>query len=106
MTIQTLALSNVADQTFTTQLDGDRYVIRVFQIPGTMACDLTKNGVVICSGQRITSGSFLIPFFAYEGKGGNFLLLTQAGDLPDYTQFGITQTLVYASYADILAAIK
>jgi len=102
----TLQLSNIPEQTFTTQLDNDRYVIRIFQINGTMACDISKNGVQITNGQRITPGSFLIPFFGYQGKGGNFLLLTTNDNLPDFNQFGITQTLIYLSYNDMVAALK
>jgi hypothetical protein len=104
--MQTLALSNISDQTFTTELDGDRYVIRVFTIPGAMASDVMKNEVQLTTGQRITPGSFLIPFFGYQGTGGNFLLLTANDELPDPSQFGITQTLVYLGYQEMVAASK
>lgn len=102
----TLALQNVPDQTFTTSLDNDRYVIRIFQIPGSMAADISRNEIVVTSGQRITPGSFLIPFFGYQGKSGNFLLLTNNDELPNPSQFGITQTLIYQSWNEIAAAVK
>lgn len=103
--MQTFELQNTSDQTFTTVLDNDRYVIRIFQIPGTMASDISRNEAQLTTGQRITVGSFLIPFFGTQGLSGNFLLLTQANELPDPSQFGITQTLIYMSFDEMVAAV-
>ena len=106
---QTIDIQPVQNQTFTTTIDGDFYDIAIFLAAGIMACNINRNNIAICSGQRIVGGSFLIPFFAYEGPSGNFLLLTSKKDgqfeLPNYTQFGLTQTLVYMSAQEIATAV-
>lgn len=102
--MQTIDLAAVQNQTFSTTLDSDFYNIAVYFAAGIMACDITRNNVVIETGMRISAGEFLIPFFCYEGTSGNFMLLTQNDALPDYNQFGTTQTLIYMS-ADEIATI-
>lgn len=107
--VQTIDLQPVQNQTFTTTLDGDFYDMDIFFAAGCMACNIVKNNKAICYGQRIVGGSFLIPFFAYEGTGGNFMLLTNQVDgqsqLPYYTQFGLTQTLIYMTAQEIATAV-
>jgi len=104
--MQTLAISAVPNQTFSTTLDDNRYDFGIFQANGVMCCNIAVNEVQILSGQRITNGTFLIPFLDLQGQNGNFLLLTQNEALPDFTQFGSTQTLIYMSYDEILAAVN
>lgn len=106
MTIQTLALASVPNQTFTAVLDGDRYEIAIYVVGSTMAVDVTRNEIAIVTGMRIVGTQFFIPYIAYYGgQHGNFLLQTVNDDLPDYTQFGMSQTLVYMSFSDILDAV-
>lgn len=93
--MQVIALSNDQNQAFTTTLYTDYYQIAIYSIGGTMACDITRNSVVLFTGKRITNGQFLIPYFAYFNGFGNFMLVTQNDELPDNTQFGITQTFYY-----------
>lgn len=100
--MQTIPLFAVADQTFTTTLDNDRYVIRIFKTGETMSASVQRNETVATTGQRITPGEMLIPFPAYQGVSGNFILLTANEELPNFAQFGITQTLVYFSLAEEL----
>lgn len=99
--MQTFDLIAIPDQTFTTQVDDDRYTIRIFSIPGTMAYDISRNEIVLCSGQRLTNACGLLPFLAAQGIHGNFMLLTKNEELPDYNQFGITQIFVYMSLQEI-----
>ena len=47
----------------------------------------------------MTPGMPLLPY-RYQER-GNFLLLTNEGDLPDFTQFGVTQFLVYLTAAEL-----
>lgn len=103
--MQTIELSTVPNQIFTTTLDGDRYEISIIQTGGCMACNVSRNETVVVSGMRITSGEFLIPFFCYQALSGNFILLTQNNELPDYTLFGSSQTLVYMTAAEMASAV-
>lgn len=93
--MQVITLSNDLNQTFTTTLDTDFYQIAIYAVGGTMACDITRNSLPVVTGKRITNGQFLIPYFAYFNGFGNFMLVTQNSELPDNTQFGITQTFFY-----------
>jgi hypothetical protein len=104
--MQTVALSAVPNQTFSTTLNGNRYDFAIYLCNGSMCCDVSVNEVTAVSGQRICNGTFMIPFFAYSIPNGNFLLLTTNDDLPDYTQFGNTQTLIYLDEAEIQAAVN
>lgn len=103
--MQTIALANVSNQNFTTTLDSNRYEIAIYQVGSTMACDIAVNEVSVVTGSRITPGEFLIPFAAYQGVNGNFILVTQNDALPDYTLFGTSQIMTYMSAAEIAAAV-
>lgn len=101
----TIDLAAIQNQTFTTTLDNNRYVMKIYQAANIMCCDITCNEVVLVSGGRMMPGEFLIPFFCYSGINGNFLILTQNDDLVDYTQFGITQIFIYQSVEEIAADV-
>ena len=103
--IQTITLANVPNQSFTTTLDNDRYDIAIYQTAGCMSCDVTRNEVAVVTGMRITTGEFFIPFFAYEGTSGNFILVTQGDALPDFTLFNTSQILTYMGASDIALAV-
>lgn len=103
--MQTIDLAPVQNQTLTTTLDGDFYNIGIYLAAGIMACDISKNNVVLQTGMRVLAGEFVIPFFCYQGIGGNFMMLTNNEELPDYTQFGITQTLIYMTAQEIAALV-
>ncbi len=97
-----LALQNIPNQSFTTRLDNNLYFIRLVFTNGVMSADLTRNNVVIQTGCRVVSGT---PFLPYDYQSdGNFFIITENYDYPDYTQFGITQFLTYFSQAEIEAA--
>lgn len=102
--MQTLELANVPNQSFSTTLDNDRYVIAIYQTAGCTSCDINRNEVDIVTGFRITTGEFMIPF-SRQGTSGNFMLVTQNDDLPDYTQFNTTQILTYLTAAEIAGIV-
>lgn len=104
-----IPLQAIPNQSLTIQLDGNNWDIQVFscnttpQTPGTqvMAYTFTLNGVVIVSNQR---GVTHWPLIGYDYlENGNFFMITDNDDYPDYNQFGITQYLIYASQAEIEA---
>lgn len=96
-----IPLSAIPRQTFTIQLDGSTYNFSLYTIVGSMAVDLVRDGVEILSGTRVVAGYPVIPYRYLEL--GNFVFLTANDDLPDYLQFGITQSLLYASAAELAA---
>jgi len=101
--MRTIPLVAIPNQRFTITVDDVRYDIAIKAARGVMVCDIAINGTVIITGARVLAGEMLIPFKYLEN--GNFILLTEGGDLPDYRQFGNTQTLVFFTPAE-LGAIR
>lgn len=96
-----IGIAAVANQTFFVQLEEVPYTIALHAADDTVAATITRDDVVLISGARITPGMPLLPYRYQES--GNFLLITNEGDLPDFTQFGVTQFLVYVTVAELAA---
>lgn len=105
--MQTLSLQAIPNQEFTVSLDNTLYDIRIVETAGCMSVDITRAGVIVEQGARCVAGQALINYATLEGGFGNFIFLTGNNntDLPYYDQFGTTQTLIYASAAE-LAAVR
>ena len=105
--MQTLTLQAIPNQEFTVSLDGVLYDVRLIETNGCMSVDIMRAGVVVELGARCVAGQALIDYAVQENGFGNFIFLTGNNntDLPYYDQFGTTQTLIYASAAE-LAAVR
>lgn len=97
--MRTIPLVATPNQRFTVTIDNVRYDVAIKVARGVMACDVAIDGVQILTGSRVLAGEMLIPFRYMEN--GNFILLTENGDLPAYEQFGNTQTLVFFTAAEM-----
>lgn len=104
--MQTISIAAIPNQSFNVTLDNVRYNFEIYIASDGMCYNLSINETAVFTGQRICGGTFLIPFFAYENVNGNFLLLTQNYELPNYTQFGLTQILIYLSYNELQTAVN
>lgn len=99
--MQNIPLAAEPNQEFNVRLDDVRYAIRLKEANGVMVADVTVDDVVILSASRVLAGEFLIPYlYIMEG---NFVLLTVADALPDWREFGASQSLVYMSPAEFAA---
>lgn len=96
-----IGLERVPNQELSVRLADRRFVLRIKEAAGVMVADVTVDGEVVLLASRIVAGTPLIPYRYLEA--GNLLLLTDNGQLPDWSQFGLTQTLVYLSTAEIAA---
>ncbi len=97
-----LPLSATPNQSFSARLDSSVYDIAIKTVGGTACIDVTRDGVSVLKGQRLTPG---VPVFAYDYlQTGNFLFTTLNDELPDYTKFGVSQMLYYIT-ADEVAAL-
>lgn len=67
---------------------------------GIMCFDLRINNVPFFSGQRVVSGTYLIPY-GYKAANGNFLILTNNQEYPSYLRFGVDQFLYYLTPEEI-----
>lgn len=101
--MQILNLDPIPNQSLSARLDNQRYDIVLKETRGVMSVDIARDDAQLVSGCRIVAGTPLLPYLYQEE--GNFMLLTENGDLPDWTQFGSTQTLVYLSIAEIEAVL-
>ena len=98
-----IPIQAVPNQTLTVLLDGNSYKIGIKSIGDElMSIDIEKNNITLIQGQRMVPSFFLIPY-GYLGQDGNFSLITEEGDYPFYEKFGVSQSLIYLSPADIAA---
>ncbi len=74
--------------------------MKIINLQAVTVVSITRDGAVLLSNSRAVAGVPLIPY-GYLATPGNFIILTQAGDYPFYTQFGVTQTLIYLSAVEI-----
>lgn len=98
-----IPLENTPNQEFPITLDNNLYTLGFRTIGDLTYMDLDINGTVVISGMRCPPNQPLIPYQYLEGSGGNFIFVTQLGAYPNFTEFGITQNLVYASAAELAA---
>jgi hypothetical protein len=96
-----IPLDSIPNQSLSVVLDGDLYDLIIKETNGTMSVTIRCNNETILDNSRIVAGTPLIPFPYLER--GNFMLLTLNEEYPYYTQFGITQTLIYASQTELEA---
>ena len=103
-----IPITNIPNQSLSFSADGNQYDIRIHATsdngePGSeiMAFDITINNIVIITGIRAVAGFPIIPSIYLQN--GNFVVLTNNDDLPDWNQFGISQQLMYASEAELSA---
>lgn len=97
--MQIIPIQAIPNQAFTIVLDSNQWDFIIKTTNGVVSVSLTLNNNVIIQNVRAVSGGLIIPYQYLEA--GNFLFLTQSFQLPDYTQFGITQTLVYLTAAEL-----
>lgn len=98
-----VSIQAIPNQSLTVQLDNNLYNMSIKAANGVMCIDVLRNNETLLTGERLTAGTPILPYQYLENESGNFLLLTNNDDLPDYTQFGVTQSLVYASNDELVA---
>lgn len=101
--MQIIDIAQVPNQSFSVTLEGVRWDIRLKQATTSMIADLSADGVQVVSGQRIVAGTPIIPY-QYLAGDGNFLIMTENDDLPNWELFGVNQILIYATFDEISAA--
>ncbi len=90
-----IPLLNVPSQAFTITLNNLFYDFRFKATADTCSVSISINNVPKISNTIIVTGQLLLPYKYLEEDNGNFFLLTYKNDIPDYTQFGIFQNLIY-----------
>lgn len=100
--MQIIPLSAVPNQQLTLRLDDDLYSIALKTVRDITIASVTRNQVKMLDGVRLVAGQPMLPYRYKET--GNFVMVTANDALPLYSEFGVTQQLVYLSAAELAAA--
>ncbi|URG13028.1 hypothetical protein B2_35 [Stenotrophomonas phage B2] len=96
--MKTIDLAAVPNQSLSFH-DGDNlWDLRFVTAGGVMAVDIHRNGEMVVLGQRVVADAPIIPY-AYLSDQGNFVILSQGGELPWWEQFGVDQELMFVESA-------
>lgn len=98
--MKAITLQAIPNQEIIVTVDENRYTIQIKDCSGFMTYGVQRNGeTIINNGNRIVNGALLLPYQYMED--GNFIFNIPDSELPDYTQFEVTQFLVYASQEEL-----
>ncbi len=100
---QIIPLETLPNQSLSITLDNVRYSLRFRDLSDFMSVDISIDDTVILTGHRVVASQPLIPYRYLEGEGGNFVFITELGDVPYWEQFGVTQDLLYFSSEEMSA---
>ncbi len=99
--MKTLNLQAIPNQTISFVDNQNLFDIAIKSVLSVTTCSISVNNTPILANTRIITG-FPIILYPYL-ETGNFVLLTNSDELPDYTQFGITQFLIYGNQEELNA---
>lgn len=94
-----IPLKVFARQSLSIMLEQSLYEISLKECNGIMAATIIRDGVTIVSNRRVCAGMTIIP----EGhlELGNFVILTDNGEIPYYTGFESSNVLVYLTIEEV-----
>lgn len=98
--MQSVPIQAIPSQTFT-YVDPSNNTWNIgIRIVGTqMAFSFSLNGTTLIQNVCAVAGYRIIPYDHLEN--GNFVLITQSYQIPDYALFGTTQSLIFLSQDEI-----
>lgn len=101
-----ILLQAIPLQTFSIRLENHLYDITLRDITEEiMTCTIVRDSIVLQSNIRAIPAIQLLPY-QYQEADGNFYFITSNDAYPYWPQFNITQTLVWASLAEINAILN
>ena len=98
--MRNIPIATVPNQELSVTLDGNRWVLTLKVGTNSMIADVVLNDQPIVLGQLIAVGTPIIPYEYLQGS-GNFLLLVENDELPDWQKFNTTQQLVFVEPGEI-----
>lgn len=98
--MRVVPIEALPNQELSINIDGNRWTLRIKVGRLCMFADVYLNDAPVLLGQRIAVGTPVIPY-EYLATEGNFILIVDDEQLPDWQQFGISQFLLYASPGEI-----
>lgn len=103
--LQQVPLQAIPNQSLSLVLDNNQWDITVKFTGGVTTVSLALNGEDVMDSALAAAGALIIPTLYQEQNSGNFFFVTSQFQMPNYSQFGITQFFLYASASD-LAAVR
>lgn len=97
--MQQIPLQQIPNQSFSILLDGNQWNILLKTVEDITVVSMTLNGADILDSAHAVAGSFIIPSIYQES--GNFFFTTLNQDLPYYTDFNVSQQLIYISATEL-----
>ncbi len=98
-----IPIQQLPNQSFSTLLDGNQWDFLLKTAGDITVISLVLNGTDIINSVKAQPGALIIPYQYLES--GNFFFVTQGFQIPFYTEFNVSQSLIYISAAE-LAAIR
>lgn len=98
--MRNIPIQAVPNQEFSVTIEDNRWTLRIKIAVTSMFADVYLNEEVVILGQRIAPGTPVIPY-DYLANAGNFILVVENGDLPDWQKFGVTQSLFYVAPGEL-----
>jgi hypothetical protein len=92
-------LTPIPNQSVSVKLEESLYTLVVKETRGVMSFDLIRDNVPVLLGSRMLPNSPLVPYRYLEA--GNFVMVCDDDEYPDYRLFGDTQSLVYVTAAEL-----
>lgn len=99
-----IPLQAIANQSLSIPLDGQRFTITVKEANGGMVCTVAINDVVVIQNTRLVADGFVLPYDYLHPGFGNLFMGVQDEQVPWWEQFGLTQSMVYATADEIASA--
>jgi hypothetical protein len=99
--MMSIPIQAIPNQSFSLILDSNNWNFLLKTAEDTTVVSLTLNGNDIIDSVRAVSGSLIIPS-QYE-ENGNFFFTTANFELPFYTFFNISQSLIYVNASELSA---
>ena len=99
---QQIPVQAIVKQSLQVELNGNLYTLNIIQTQGCMSMDIiSETAGLNLLAQRCNAASLVIPFQESENGAGNFIFITANDELPDYEEFGLTQSLYYLTDAEL-----
>lgn len=99
--MQQVPLQQLPNQSFSIMLDNNQWTFLLKTIENVTVVSLTLNGADIIDSALAVAGTFIIPAQYQENGAGNFFFVTQNFQIPYYTAFNVTQSLIYISATEL-----
>jgi hypothetical protein len=97
--MMSVPLQQLPNQSFSILLDSNQWDFLLKTVEDSTVVSLTLNGTDLLDSAKAPAGAFIIPSI-YE-ESGNFFFVTQSFQLPYYTNFNVTQSLIYISATEL-----